>query len=59
MSASLTLYSLPFALLAIAIAPPLVSALHENDNYCDNGQNGFWCNKDCSGYCKWRMTSVS
>ena len=28
----------------------LANALHENDNYCDNGQNAFWCNADCSGF---------
>ena len=37
-------------LLLLSSTPLLVHALHEGDNYCDNGQDGFWCNADCSGY---------
>ena len=39
---------LPCVLLLLSA--PLLHALHDGDNYCDNGPNRYFCTADCTGY---------
>ena len=36
--------------LLLLLSAPLFHALHDGDNYCDNGPNHYFCTADCTGY---------